>query len=228
MRRLLLAVLFVALPLSAAETLDNAAVIKLVRAGIGPDVIMAKIERSKTNFDTSTDALVVLKAAGVPDGLIKAMIVAAPAAPQAVQTVPAPASPMPNPVPPPMPVQQATLAPPERYCISTTFYTTGNNGFGWYPAGLCASADSLSVDEQVIPLASVTAQCLTKPLSLGFGGSLLKGDPEYWFSDGKEVFKFRGKAEELTNLSDYVTRAKPGIVHGGCADRDVRLRMNAK
>jgi hypothetical protein len=65
--------------------LKNADIIQMAKANLGTDVIVAKIEASSTQFDTSTDALAVLKAAGVTDAIITAMIKAVPAK-QAVPT----------------------------------------------------------------------------------------------------------------------------------------------
>ncbi|HEV7767902.1 MAG TPA: hypothetical protein VGQ76_23065 [Thermoanaerobaculia bacterium] len=64
--------LFLAMLLLA--TLGNADVVKLVKAGLSPETIEAKIASSETDFDTSTDALVALAGEGVPDRVIRAMI----------------------------------------------------------------------------------------------------------------------------------------------------------
>ena len=66
---------------SAAPTdaaLTNRDVIRLVQAKISEDLIVAKIRQSKTRFDTSVDALVALKAAGVTDSLLNEMMHPAP------------------------------------------------------------------------------------------------------------------------------------------------------
>ena len=55
-------------------TLSNADVVKLVKAGLSAETVVAKIATSETKFDTSTDALVALAAEGVPDRVIRAMI----------------------------------------------------------------------------------------------------------------------------------------------------------
>jgi hypothetical protein len=57
-----------------AEMLTNESIISLVRAGLGPEAIEAKIGASRGSFDTSTNALIALKNAGVPDGVIAAML----------------------------------------------------------------------------------------------------------------------------------------------------------
>jgi hypothetical protein len=64
---------------SQQAPLKNVDVIQMVKANLGAEVVVAKIEASSTQFDTSTDALAVLKAAGVADAIITAMIKAVPA-----------------------------------------------------------------------------------------------------------------------------------------------------
>lgn len=59
---------------SSAETLNNNTVIALVRAGLGPDTVVAKINASRGTYDTSTNALIELKQANVPDAVIAAMV----------------------------------------------------------------------------------------------------------------------------------------------------------
>lgn len=59
---------------SAAEILTNDSVVSLVKAGLGPETLVAKINATRGTYDTSTDALVRLKQAGVPDPVIAAML----------------------------------------------------------------------------------------------------------------------------------------------------------
>jgi hypothetical protein len=59
---------------TAASPLDNADVLALVRAALAPDVIITKIRSSACNFETTPDALAQLKAGGVPDAVILAML----------------------------------------------------------------------------------------------------------------------------------------------------------
>jgi len=68
-------------PMSAAyssheggEVLTDQTIVSLVSAGLGPDTIIAKINASRGNYDTSTDALIHLKQASVPDSVIAAMV----------------------------------------------------------------------------------------------------------------------------------------------------------
>ena len=61
----------------AAETLNNANVIELVKVGLGDEAVVAKIKASAAQFDTSTSALIALKQAGASSSVIAAMIEAA-------------------------------------------------------------------------------------------------------------------------------------------------------
>ena len=72
--------------------LSNADIIKMVHLKFGDNVIVAKIKSSACNFDTSMDALVKLKQAGVSDAVLAAMVEAGTPAPPAT---PPPASPPP-------------------------------------------------------------------------------------------------------------------------------------
>ncbi len=57
-----------------AKPLTNADIIGLVKVGIGAEVIKAKIGTSPHEFDTSAEGLAQLKAAGVPDDIVVAML----------------------------------------------------------------------------------------------------------------------------------------------------------
>ena len=59
---------------SSGATLQNEDVIKMVKAGLGDDLIIAKIGSSKCQFDTSTDALIQLKQSGVSAAVLKAIL----------------------------------------------------------------------------------------------------------------------------------------------------------
>lgn len=56
------------------ETMTNAEVINLAKAGLNPTIIVNKIGTSKTDFDLSTDSLIELKKAGVTDAVVNAML----------------------------------------------------------------------------------------------------------------------------------------------------------
>jgi hypothetical protein len=59
---------------SAQDVLTNDSVIGMVKAGLADSVIIQKIRASPQKFDTSTDGLIKLKHAGVPDKIVEAMI----------------------------------------------------------------------------------------------------------------------------------------------------------
>ena len=56
------------------EKLTNQAVIEMVKAGLSADIIITKIKSSPSSFDTSSNALQVLKKAGVSDSVVLAMV----------------------------------------------------------------------------------------------------------------------------------------------------------
>lgn len=63
------------LPLSVrAETLTNQSVIDLIKAGMGDEVVIAKIKVSPARFDLSTDQIIALKQKGVSGPVLAAMI----------------------------------------------------------------------------------------------------------------------------------------------------------
>jgi hypothetical protein len=59
---------------AASETLTNATVIQLVKAGLGNDAVIAKIKATPGKYDLNTADLIALKDAGVPGDVIAAMI----------------------------------------------------------------------------------------------------------------------------------------------------------
>ncbi len=63
-----------AAPPATAPTMDNDAVIKMVKAGLGDDLILQTINSSQGKYSTDADSLVALKSAGVSDRLISAMM----------------------------------------------------------------------------------------------------------------------------------------------------------
>ena len=57
-----------------AAKLTNKDVLDMLGAGLSPEVVVVKIKNSQTDFDTSAAALQELKAAGVPDAVMLAMV----------------------------------------------------------------------------------------------------------------------------------------------------------
>jgi hypothetical protein len=59
---------------NAQSSLRNSDVVGLVKAGIGQEIIIAKIKNASCSFDTSPAALKELKDKGVPDSVVLTMI----------------------------------------------------------------------------------------------------------------------------------------------------------
>jgi hypothetical protein len=59
---------------ASAEDFGNESVIALARAGVGVDVLLAKIDSLPCSYDVSTTSILALKSAGVPDAAIAAMV----------------------------------------------------------------------------------------------------------------------------------------------------------
>jgi hypothetical protein len=83
MRKFFLAMFLVAcsMTLAAQQTLNNDAVIKLVKAGLSDDLIVTTINSSPGLYTTTTDALIAFKQAGASDRVISAIIAKASAPP---------------------------------------------------------------------------------------------------------------------------------------------------
>jgi hypothetical protein len=64
-----------------AETLTNASIITLSRAGLGDDVIIAKIKATANQFDLTTDQVIALKQTGISGAILAAMIAASSSSP---------------------------------------------------------------------------------------------------------------------------------------------------
>jgi len=79
MHKKILAIVFLAFcpVLLAQQGLNNDSVIKLAKAGLSDDAIISTISASPGTYDTSANALVALKTAGVSDKVISAMVVKA-------------------------------------------------------------------------------------------------------------------------------------------------------
>ncbi len=56
------------------EVITNHTIIQLHTAGLGKEVIKAKIQSASCNFDLSTDGLIALKKAAIPEEVIAAML----------------------------------------------------------------------------------------------------------------------------------------------------------
>lgn len=100
--------------LVAQQSLNNDAVVKLVKAGLSEDLIVSTINAQPGTYDTSTDGLIALKGAGVSDKVVSAIVA------KAAGSVPAVTAPT-----PPVPVAQDPDDPmgphePGVYLMTTT------------------------------------------------------------------------------------------------------------
>jgi len=76
MRKLLLAAILLLLcpGLRAQQTLNNDSVIKMVKAGLSADIVIATVNAQPGHYDISPDGLIALKQAGASDKVISALI----------------------------------------------------------------------------------------------------------------------------------------------------------
>jgi hypothetical protein len=114
MRKSYLALVFLVFyPLLVAQqSLNNDSIIKLVKAGLSDDLIVATINASPGSYDASADGIIALKSAGASDKVVSAVVVkAAIPATGAVTTAP-PTIPAGGPASPPtaQPAQAKTGA----------------------------------------------------------------------------------------------------------------------
>jgi len=114
MRKSLIALVFLAVcPLLAAQkTLDNDAIIQLVKAGLSDDLVITTINASPGTYDASPTGLIALKQANVSDKVVAAIVVKANAAAPATGVSQPPAEPATPPQPAPAPQPAATPEPP--------------------------------------------------------------------------------------------------------------------
>ena len=96
MRKWTLAAFFTMLCLAAAaqQSLNNDAIIKMVKAGLSDDLIVTTVNSSAGTYDTSVDGLIALKSAGVSDKVVAAIVAksTAPTTPPPVVAPPPPPS----------------------------------------------------------------------------------------------------------------------------------------
>jgi len=66
--------LVAALIASAQQALNNDAIVKMVKAGLGEDLIVSTIRTQPGNYDVDPDHLIALKSAGVSEKVLNAMV----------------------------------------------------------------------------------------------------------------------------------------------------------
>jgi hypothetical protein len=84
-RRVTFLMVFLGSLMIAQESLDNAAIVKMAKAGLGEDVIVSMVQNQPGNYELTPDTLVSLKNDGVSDKVLAAMAAknAAPPTPSA-------------------------------------------------------------------------------------------------------------------------------------------------
>jgi hypothetical protein len=109
MRKAILACLALVLcpVLLAQQALDNASVIKLVKAGLSEDLVVTTVNSSPGTYDTSAKGLIALKKAGATDKVIAAIVLKAAGATAA--PAPAPTAGSATPAAPTITLAQGTL-----------------------------------------------------------------------------------------------------------------------
>ena len=99
MRKSLIALVTVILAfcplLVAQQSMNNDAVIKLVKAGLSDDLIVSTINASSGTYDTSANGLIALKTAGASDKVVTAIVMKASSVAPANAVVVAPPVPVP-------------------------------------------------------------------------------------------------------------------------------------
>jgi hypothetical protein len=117
------------LSIASGPALTNADILALAVAGLGPEVILAKIRTSKPQFETSTGALIELKKAGLSQDVITEMIYrqAGMAPPAAGSSPDAP----PNATPPtgPPPSSSSGTTPPQGDATATVYVTASGKKY---------------------------------------------------------------------------------------------------
>jgi len=89
--------------IAAQQAVNNSSVIKMVKAGLSEDIIVATINSSPGSYDTSPDGLIAMKKAGVSDRVISVILAKSTgaAAPAPAAAAPVAAAPAPQPSGPP-------------------------------------------------------------------------------------------------------------------------------
>lgn len=115
--------------MASGPALTNADILALAGAGLGPEVILAKIRTSRPQFDTSPSALIELKRAGVPQEVITAMIYrqAGIVSPGAGGNITAPPGSMAPPGPPPS--SSKGMTPAQGDSAATVYVTSSGKKY---------------------------------------------------------------------------------------------------
>lgn len=143
----------------AGDVLTNDDVVRMAEAGLPAAVIVAKIQSSSTDFDTSVDALLALSAAEVAPEILEAMAGAgAPAAPAV------PAAPVAAPLPA---VQSLEVVTGERASAVANVATNFEGTPCEYPGIFLSDGDSMLDLEITRPSSTKTGSAILSALTYG-------------------------------------------------------------
>ncbi|MBZ5590358.1 MAG: hypothetical protein LAO05_17545 [Acidobacteriia bacterium] len=200
------AVALVSAAFAAAEApLTNSDIVKLVKAGVSAETIIAKIQTSETAFATDTDSLVALAGEKVPNSVIQAMM-ARSAAPTAVSTaVPAPAPA----AAPEMPRAEVTQV------VVKGIYRT---------RGICTARGELTMTPQKFAFKAVEKSPLCSEDAFGKSSTEFAWDDlsricfEYaatgavqiWLKDGQDM-SFKATRAEIEDLAARMKSLRPDL-----------------
>ncbi len=142
MRKTLLSVVLLAVCsiVAAQQALNNQAIIKLAKAGLSDDLIVTTVNTQAGNYDTSTDGLIALKAGGVSDKVVAAILsksasgATASAAPAPPSATPPAASAMP-------PAPSAPAAPSAPPASAATIMPNPDDPAGQHDLGIYLFSD---------------------------------------------------------------------------------------
>jgi hypothetical protein len=125
MRKCIVAFLLALCPILAAQqAMNNDSVIKMVKAGLSDDVIIAAVNAEPGSYDVSPDGLVALKASGASDKLVAAVVTRA----GALAAAPAPSNPAATGAQPASSAPTDPDDPMSKHDVGVYLMTTGHDG----------------------------------------------------------------------------------------------------
>ena len=200
---IVLTVALVATLASAEQPLTNADVVKLVKAGLSADLIVAKIQASEAAFVTDTDSLVTLANEKVPNAVIQAMM--ARTAPAAAPTA-APAQAPPAP--------QAPKAQVTQVVVKGIYRTRG----------ICTSRGEVTMTPARFAFKAVEKSPLCSEEAFGHSNAefvwddvsricfeyAASGTVQVWLKDGQDM-SFKSTRAEIEDLAARINSLRPGL-----------------
>jgi hypothetical protein len=192
---------------AAEQPLTNADIVKLVKAGVSADVILAKIQASETEFVTDTDSLVALANEKVPNAVIQAMM--AHTAPAATPAGAPGAAPAPAPTAAPAPKADGTQV------VVKGIYRT---------RGICTSRGDLTMTPKRFMFNPVEKSPFCSEEAFGHSNAdfawddvgricfeyAASGTVQVWLKDGQDM-SFKSTRGEMEDLATRINSLRPGL-----------------